>query len=129
MASAPSKDSQGKTTPGASDKRKQETNNSGGSGKKKAPVLKILKNCIVFVDVKTDEGDEAGGLFVDMLKGLGARVSFDVTYPRGARYINITDTQQCGSNLYAHCVQEWPHKHCQAVQVDGPVIGSCPPGS
>jgi len=74
-----SKDTQGKTTPGASDKSKQETNGSGGSGKKKAPVLKILKNCIVFVDVRTDEGDEVGGLFVEMLKGLGARVSFDVT--------------------------------------------------
>lgn len=71
--SAPSKDSQGKTTPGASEKSKQETNSSGGSGKKKAPVLKILKSCVVFVDVKTDEGDEAGGLFVEMLKGLGAR--------------------------------------------------------
>jgi len=74
-----SKDTQGKTTPGASDKIKQETNGSGGSGKKKAPVLKILKSCIIFVDVRTDEGDEAGGLFVEMLKGLGARVSFDVT--------------------------------------------------
>ena len=73
-----SKDSQGKTTPNASEKSKQETSGSGGSGKKKAPVLKILKNCVVFVDVKTDEGDEAGGLFVDMLNGLGARVSADV---------------------------------------------------
>ena len=75
---APSKDAQGKTTPGASDKNKQETNGSGGSGRKKPPVFKILKNCVVFVDVRTDDGDEAGGLFVDMLKGLGARVSLDV---------------------------------------------------
>ncbi|KAF9783767.1 hypothetical protein BJ322DRAFT_1007657 [Thelephora terrestris] len=75
VASTSSKDSQSqaKTTPGASEKSKEETNGSGGSGKKKAPVLKILKSCIVFVDVKTDEGDEAGGLFVEMLKGLGAR--------------------------------------------------------
>ena len=78
---APSKDPQGKTTPGSSDKSKQETNGSGGSGKKKAPVLKILKSCVVFVDVKTDEGDEAGGLFVEMLKGLGARVSLEVIHP------------------------------------------------
>ena len=77
-----SKDTQGKTTPGGSDKGKQETSGSGGSGKKKAPVLKILKSCVVFVDVKTDEGDEAGGLFVEMLKGLGARVSPDVTSHR-----------------------------------------------
>ena len=77
---ASSKDTQSKTTPGGSDRGKQETNSSGGSGKKKAPVLKILKNCVVFVDVRTDEGDEAGGLFVEMLKGLGARVSLDVMF-------------------------------------------------
>ena len=76
---ASSKDTQSKTAPDVSDKGKQEAN---GSGKKKAPVLKILKNCIVFVDVRTDEGDEAGGLFVEMLKGLGARVSPDVTSHR-----------------------------------------------
>ena len=74
-----SKDTQSKTTPGGSERSRQETNGSGGSGKKKAPALKILKNCIVFVDVRTDEGDEAGGLFVEMLKGLGARVSSDAT--------------------------------------------------
>jgi len=74
-----SKDAQSKTTPGGLDQGKRETNRSGGSGKKKAPVLKILKSCVVFVDVRTDEGDEAGGLFVEMLKGLGARVSPDIT--------------------------------------------------
>jgi hypothetical protein len=36
--------------------------------------LKVLKPCTIFVDVRTDEGDDAGGLFVDMLKGLGAKV-------------------------------------------------------
>lgn len=104
VASTSSKDSQGKTTPGASEKSKQETNSSGGSGKKKAPVLKILKSCVVFVDVKTDEGDEAGGLFVDMLKGLGARVSPDATQLCRVCYIEIADSEQCGSNLYAYCV-------------------------
>ena len=34
----------------------------------------VLKDCIIFVDVRTDDGDDAGGLFVEMLKGLGARV-------------------------------------------------------
>ena len=34
----------------------------------------VLKDCIIFVDVRTEDGDEAGGLFVEMLKGLGARV-------------------------------------------------------
>ncbi|KAI0318532.1 hypothetical protein OF83DRAFT_1022245, partial [Amylostereum chailletii] len=36
--------------------------------------LKVLKQCTVFVDVRTDDGDDAGGLFVDMLRGLGAKV-------------------------------------------------------
>lgn len=34
----------------------------------------ILKDVVAFVDVKTAEGDEAGGVFVDILRGLGARV-------------------------------------------------------
>jgi hypothetical protein len=37
--------------------------------------LKILKDCVIFVDVKTEDGDEAGSLFVEMLEGVGARVS------------------------------------------------------
>lgn len=37
-------------------------------------VLKVLKKCAIFVDVRTDDGDDAGGLFVDMLRGLGARI-------------------------------------------------------
>jgi hypothetical protein len=36
--------------------------------------LSLLRECIIFVDVRTDGGDDAGGLFVDMLKGMGARV-------------------------------------------------------
>ena len=34
----------------------------------------VLKDCIIFVDVRTEDGDDAGGLFVEMLTGLGARV-------------------------------------------------------
>lgn len=34
----------------------------------------VLKDCTIFVDVRTEDGDDAGGLFVEMLKGLGARV-------------------------------------------------------
>ncbi|KAI0918908.1 hypothetical protein AcV5_001967 [Taiwanofungus camphoratus] len=36
--------------------------------------LAVLKECTIFVDVRTDDGDDAGALFVDMLKGMGARV-------------------------------------------------------
>lgn len=37
--------------------------------------LDILKECVIFVDVKTEDGEDAGSLFVDMLRGLGAKVS------------------------------------------------------
>jgi hypothetical protein len=36
---------------------------------------KILDGCVIFVDVKTEDGDEAGSVFVKMLEDLGARVS------------------------------------------------------
>lgn len=48
---------------------------SNGKKKSGSGALKVLKECIIFVDVRTDDGDDAGSLFVDMLKGLGARVS------------------------------------------------------
>lgn len=40
----------------------------------KQETLKILNECKIFVDVRTDGGDEAGSLFVEMLEGLGAKV-------------------------------------------------------
>ncbi|KAF5320900.1 hypothetical protein D9619_001948 [Psilocybe cf. subviscida] len=43
-----------------------------------AEALQVLNECVIFVDVKTDEGDEAGTLFVDMLGTLGARVAAGV---------------------------------------------------
>ncbi|EIW80751.1 hypothetical protein CONPUDRAFT_82834 [Coniophora puteana RWD-64-598 SS2] len=46
---------------------------SGGKDKSKKS-LKVLKSCTIFVDVRTDDGDDAGSLFVDMLRGLGARI-------------------------------------------------------
>jgi len=36
--------------------------------------LDVLKECVIYVDVRTDDGEDAGALFVDMLRGLGARV-------------------------------------------------------
>ena len=55
-----------------------------GKGKAKAKTatatdspaqLAVLKDCRIFVDVRTDEGDDAGSLFVDMLRDLGAKVT------------------------------------------------------
>ena len=44
----------------------------------KSPVnetLKFMRDCIIYVDVKTEDSEEAGSLFVEMLEGVGARVS------------------------------------------------------
>ncbi|KAI6116080.1 hypothetical protein F5141DRAFT_1100988 [Pisolithus sp. B1] len=43
-------------------------------GVPKKSSLKVLKKCAIFVDVRTDQGDDAGSLFVDMLRGLGAKI-------------------------------------------------------
>lgn len=36
--------------------------------------LKILQDCVIFVDVRTDDGDEAGSLFMEMLEVVGAKI-------------------------------------------------------
>ncbi|KAG6861163.1 hypothetical protein C0995_003172 [Termitomyces sp. Mi166 len=36
--------------------------------------LKFLKDCVIFVDVRNDDGDEVGSLFVEMLEGVGAKI-------------------------------------------------------
>ncbi|KAI9064573.1 hypothetical protein FKP32DRAFT_1540641, partial [Trametes sanguinea] len=52
-----------------------------GKGKERAKegespaALAVLRGCTIFVDVRTEEGDDAGALFVDMLRGLGAKIA------------------------------------------------------
>lgn len=69
-----------------------EVHGSGGAGPSSGTVdglggikkssLKILKQCAIFVDVRTEQGDDAGSLFVDMLKGLGAKARVIFYIPR-----------------------------------------------
>jgi hypothetical protein len=91
-----------KTAPSALMKIKGGTGGHVSSGRKEAaepltepsPVpetLKILNDCIIFVDVRTDDGDEAGSLFIDMLGGIGARVSLIFSF----EYISTTEHEQC----------------------------------
>lgn len=90
---------------------------SNGSGKKAAPrALKVLKKCTIFVDVKTEDGDDAGSLFVDMLKGLGARVSV-ISRRFAIMFLFFTDLVACRPNLYAYCLQEWPYQHPESLSV------------
>ncbi|KAI0090493.1 hypothetical protein BDY19DRAFT_991938 [Irpex rosettiformis] len=63
------------TSPPSVQKTKERGKSSTPSGSGSKPkTLKILRHCNVFVDVRTDDGDDAGSLFVEMLTGLGARI-------------------------------------------------------
>lgn len=46
------------------------------SHEEQADTAAVLKGVVAFVDVKTAEGDEAGHVFVEILRSLGARVRF-----------------------------------------------------
>ncbi|KAG8774802.1 hypothetical protein FRC12_001819 [Ceratobasidium sp. 428] len=48
----------------------QDGKKSKAKGDPNAP----LRSCVIFVDVRTAEGEDAGSLFIDMLRGLGAKV-------------------------------------------------------
>ena len=118
-----------KTAPSALMKIKGGTGGHVSSGRKGAaepltepsPVpetLKILNDCIIFVDVRTDDGDEAGSLFIDMLGGVGARVSPTFSFD----YILTTEHENAGfnqswANLHTYCVQERVDEHFDAIQV------------
>jgi hypothetical protein len=52
-----------------------EASNSAATPPVRSAPLDILKDCVIFVDVRTEDGEDAGSLFVDMLRGLGAKVS------------------------------------------------------
>lgn len=53
---------------------KADASGASGPGAARPGALTVLKDCSIFVDVRTDDGDDAGSLFVDMLRGMGARV-------------------------------------------------------
>ncbi|KAG9077860.1 hypothetical protein FRC06_008658 [Ceratobasidium sp. 370] len=46
----------------------------GKKGKAKDDPNAPLRSCVIFVDVRTAEGEDAGSLFIDMLRELGAKV-------------------------------------------------------
>lgn len=86
LSSGPTTRMGSRSAPSALSKIKGGTNGHVSSGRKatnepseamssKTPAdSKILKDCVIFVDVKTDDGDEAGSLFVERLEEMGAKV-------------------------------------------------------
>ena len=45
-----------------------------GQGDGELLISEVLDGYTIFVDVRTDDGEDAGELFVEMLEGMGARV-------------------------------------------------------
>jgi hypothetical protein len=65
--------SQAKLEVDEDDRSKSNARARGSSSTIDSP-LKFLKDCVVFVDVRTEDGDFAGSLFVEMLESAGAKV-------------------------------------------------------
>ena len=95
------------------------------SGSKKAtedkPVvneaLKFLKDCIIYVDVKTEGGEEAGSLFVQMLESVGARVR-SVYSPFSKSVVDQfleSGSSKSGSKLHPYRLQERNAEHNQSI--------------
>ncbi|KAH9889544.1 hypothetical protein C8Q73DRAFT_654210 [Cubamyces lactineus] len=63
-------------TAGGSGEEKGKGKDRAKEGESESPgALAVLRGCTIFVDVRTEEGDDAGALFVDMLRGLGAKMA------------------------------------------------------
>ena len=80
--------------------------------------LDVLKNCIIFVDVRTEEGEDAAALFVDMLRGLGARVCFDLVVLSFHidKFMRL-DPLKAGKELHAPGIQGRPTINDHQIQV------------
>jgi hypothetical protein len=80
--------------------------------------LKILQDCVIFVDVRTDDGDEAASLFVEMLEGVGAKVFFLNVFPSGSNYeLGSSDLNPSRSNLHSYCLQKWINEYIDSLSV------------
>ncbi|KAG5342585.1 hypothetical protein C0989_012089 [Termitomyces sp. Mn162] len=73
--------------------------------------LQFLKDCIIFVDVRNDDGDDVGSLFVEMLEGVGARACFDIMFDFVHSLPSYPDSDPSRSNVYTYCVQERLDEH------------------
>lgn len=97
--------------------RKQNDDASDRSSKPVPGSLKVLKDCVIFVDVRTDDGDEAGSLFVEMLEGVGARVSILSSFTGSNRSPLYLDFNPRWSNVHSHCLQKWIGQYIHSVSV------------
>ncbi|RPD53415.1 hypothetical protein L226DRAFT_473053 [Lentinus tigrinus ALCF2SS1-7] len=84
----------------------------GKAGAEESPAkLAVLKDCRIFVDVRTDEGDDAGGLFVEMLEGLGAKMANRV----GSRCTHVVFKNGLMSTLSRYKLLSDPKPHVVGI--------------
>lgn len=114
----------------------ESTGGINGSGGAKKSSLKVLKKCAIFVDVRTDQGDDAGSLFVDMLRGLGAKIMgrvcqscTHIVYKNGlpntlARYRLLNDPKPfvVGIAWVVECVEQRARMDEEKYKVDVDLI-------
>ncbi|KAI0684857.1 hypothetical protein C8T65DRAFT_593178 [Cerioporus squamosus] len=97
--------------------RSSASQEGSGKGKGKAsgegsPArLGVLKDCRIFVDVRTDEGDDAGGLFVEMLESLGAKIASKV----GSRCTHVVYKNGLMSTLSRYKLLSDPKPHVVGI--------------
>lgn len=70
----------------------------------RAAPLEILKDCVIFVDVRTEDGEDAGSLFVDMLRGLGAKVECSTLVHRRILTPTQLDSLKTGQFIDSYCL-------------------------
>ncbi|TBU43066.1 hypothetical protein BD309DRAFT_865046 [Dichomitus squalens] len=87
------------------DKAKAET----GAGS--PAVLSVLKDCRIFVDVRSEEGDDAGSLFVDMLRNMGAKIAARV----GSRCTHVVFKNGLMSTLKGYRMLSDPKPHVVGI--------------
>jgi len=87
---------------------------------------KILDGCVIFVDVKTEDGDEAGSVFVKMLEDLGGRVSLNPFFFCSQPLSEIplfSVPRERWAKLHSYRVQEWSCGHLDKIQVTSSLLG------
>ena len=90
-AKSMSGDSSGPAQKGGTEKDKVSGRNTESWG--------VLKDCRIFVDVRTDDGEEAGSLFMEMLENLGAKVCCAFQKIK-VDHTLCSDTNPRGSSVY-----------------------------
>ena len=80
------------------------------------PKSKVLQGVVAFVDVRTLEGDDAGMIFVDMLKSMGARVSpFSSSFAGSVADDRSAGDDATDAHAHSHRLQERASRNASSL--------------